>query len=118
MGGQCGDLLPMSSFKHEYHYQTVTFTAQRDVCIRCILYVAVVMYAIHRIDVLCRCAVVYVYECMCVCTIQASSRSVRELHSNTTEVVYVYVYGGCLRYGVRRALRIRIRMRRGQHQKW
>eukprot|EP00966_Prymnesium_polylepis_P272100 6286754-Prymnesium_polylepis.1 len=26
------------------------------------------------------------------------------LHSNTTEVVYVYVYGGCLRYGVRRAL--------------
>ena len=38
-------------------------------------------------------------------------------HSNTTEVVYVYVYGGCLRYGVRRALRIRIRMRRGQHQK-
>ena len=81
MGGQCGDLLPMSSFKHEYHYQTVTFTAQRDVCIRCILYVAVVMYAIHRIDVLCRCAVVYVYECMCVCTIQASSRSVRELYA-------------------------------------
>ena len=38
------------------------------------------------------------------------------VHSNTTEVVYVY--GGCLRYGVRRALRIRIRMRRGQHQKW